>query len=48
MCPQSARSDDSSYIQVGLVAWGIGCGDAIPAVYANVSEALCFIDWSTR
>jgi len=37
-----------SISQVGIVAWGVGCGDEIPGVYANVSQALCFIDWATR
>ena len=34
--------------QTGIVAWGIGCGDDIPGVYADVTEAMCFIDWSTK
>jgi len=30
-----------------LVAWGIGCGeDATPGVYASVSKAVCWIDYS--
>ncbi len=49
VCPQAVRSGgEELYVQVGIVAWGIGCGAATPGVYANVSEALCFIDWSTR
>ena len=48
MCPTAARSTVNHYVQVGIVAWGIGCGESVPGVYANVSEALCFIDWSTR
>jgi len=31
------------YVQVGIVAWGIGCGEnQIPGVYANVGQ---FSDW---
>jgi kallikrein len=49
VCPQGTRSGaDDIYVQVGIVAWGIGCGEQIPGVYANVSQALCFIDWATR
>ena len=47
VCPR-ANSLVESYVQVGIVAWGVGCGEAIPGVYANVSQALCFIDWATR
>merc|ERR1711994_512807 len=35
------------YEQVGIVAWGIGCGEqGIPGVYASVSEAVCWIDYA--
>lgn len=28
------------YVQVGMVAWGIGCGeDGLPGVYVNVPQA---------
>jgi len=38
-----------TYYQVGITSWGIGCGtDGIPGVYANVSEALCFINYATK
>ena len=31
------KSDPSRYIQVGITAWGIGCGTKdVPGVYANV------------
>jgi len=46
VCPKTGA--DGIYVQVGIVAWGIGCGEQIPGVYANVSQALCFIDWATR
>jgi len=51
VCPKYANSDpyDQQYVQTGIVAWGLGCGSGrYPGVYANVSEALCFIDWSTK
>merc|ERR1712173_542614 len=32
-------------IQAGIVAWGVGCGeDGTPGVYAEVSQATCWID----
>ena len=35
--------------QVGITSWGIGCGESgVPGVYANISEALCFIDLATK
>jgi len=36
------------YVQTGIVAWGIGCGNEVPGVYADVTEGMCFIDWSTK
>ena len=33
---------DGRYAQVGLVAWGIGCGGDTPGVYAGVEYAK---DW---
>merc|ERR1712066_419344 len=31
--------------QAGIVAWGVGCGeDGTPGVYAEVSQATCWID----
>jgi hypothetical protein len=39
----------TTYIQTGIIAWGVECGMAdIPGVYANVSKALCFIDYATK
>merc|ERR1712062_425458 len=29
---------------MGIVAWGIGCGQGTPGVYADVSQAACWID----
>jgi len=43
VCPSS--QDPNTYIQAGIVAWGIGCGeDGTPGVYADVSQASCWID----
>ena len=36
------------YLQTGIIAWGVECGLAVPGVYANVSKALCFIDYATK
>ena len=36
-------------LQTGIIAWGVECGiNGVPGVYANVSEALCFIDYATK
>ena len=46
VCPRPGQPD--TYDQVGIVAWGIGCGeDGIPGVYADVSKAVCWIDQTT-
>merc|ERR1719410_900207 len=43
VCP--SKQDPSTYVQAGIVAWGIGCGeDATPGVYADVSTAVCWLD----
>jgi len=40
---------DVTYIQTGIIAWGVECGiNGVPGVYANVSDALCFIDYATK
>lgn len=45
ICPM----DDGSYVQTGIVAWGIDCGkNGIPGVYADVQDGLCFIDYALR
>jgi len=36
------------YAQVGIVAWGIGCGDPIPAVYMSVTHIGCWIDYTLK
>lgn len=43
VCPIGATSDNR-YAQVGSVAWGIGCHDAIPGVYTNVILFRSWID----
>merc|ERR1711989_283978 len=43
VCP--SKYDPNTYVQTGIVAWGIGCGeDGTPGVYADVSQASCWID----
>merc|ERR1711974_516105 len=42
-----SKGDPFTYVQAGVVAWGIGCGeDATPGVYASVSKAVCWIDYA--
>merc|ERR1711892_332662 len=44
VCP--SKYDPNSYVQAGIVAWGVGCGeDGTPGVYASVSKAACWIDY---
>merc|ERR1712013_225695 len=39
-----SKFDPTSYVQAGIVAWGIGCGeDNTPGVYASVSKGVCWI-----
>jgi len=43
VCP--SKYNPTTYVQAGIVAWGIGCGeDGAPGVYASVSQAVCWID----
>merc|ERR1712073_253080 len=43
VCP--SKYDPNIYVQAGIVAWGIGCGESgTPGVYADVSKAPCWID----
>jgi len=40
-----SKYDPNTYVQAGIVAWGIGCGEnGVPGVYADVSKATCWID----
>lgn len=37
--------DDIRLVQLGVVAWGIGCGKAgFPSVYSSVASARCWLD----
>ncbi|KAL6446459.1 hypothetical protein ACFW04_001195 [Cataglyphis niger] len=43
VCP--LKNDPSRYVQAGIVAWGLGCGEnGTPGVYANVAHARRWID----
>ena len=42
MCPIPGREDQ--FQLVGIVAWGIGCGNDIPAAYVNVAHFRNWID----
>merc|ERR1711937_179268 len=45
VCP--SKYDPNTYVQAGIVAWGIGCGEqGTPGVYASVSKSLCWIDYA--
>merc|ERR1712236_16605 len=45
VCP--SKYDPNTYVQAGIVAWGIGCGeDGTPGVYASVSRAGCGIAYA--
>ncbi|XP_055904302.1 phenoloxidase-activating factor 2 [Eupeodes corollae] len=40
----SADASQNRYYQSGIVAWGLGCNDPIPAAYASVALARTWID----
>jgi secreted trypsin-like serine protease len=43
VCP--SKTIPNRYIQAGIVAWGIGCGEqGTPGVYGDVAKGVCFID----
>ncbi|XP_063632197.1 phenoloxidase-activating factor 2-like [Cydia splendana] len=46
VCPSEYEKD--RYIQHGIVAWGIGCGDQTPAVYVDVGHLRSWIDDKVR
>ena len=40
MCP----NNDGTFLQAGIVAWGIGCGqNEVPGGYVNVASYTCWI-----
>lgn len=41
MCPIGVATENR-YVQIGAVAWGVGCHDAVPGVYTNIA---LFRDW---
>jgi secreted trypsin-like serine protease len=44
VCP--SKYVPNTYIQAGIVAWGIGCGEqGVPGVYADVAQSVCWIDY---
>ena len=46
VCPIDPEDPDTLYTQVGIVAWGIGCGqENVPGVYTSVAEQVCWMDW---
>jgi len=47
VCPVG-RPGENRYSQSGIVAWGIGCKESHPAVYANVALAREWIDSQIR
>lgn len=44
VCPMLGEEADQRYYHAGIVAWGIGCGNETPAVYANVAAFRRWID----
>ncbi|RLU22623.1 hypothetical protein DMN91_004901 [Ooceraea biroi] len=43
VCP--LRNDPQRYVQAGIVAWGLGCGESgTPGVYANIAHSRRWID----
>lgn len=47
VCPVGNPAQNR-YSQSGIVAWGIGCNENHPAVYANVALARDWIDSQIR
>ena len=37
------ETGDGSFVQAGIVAVGIGCGDEVPGLYVNVASYVCWI-----
>eukprot|EP00090_Calanus_glacialis_P017552 TRINITY_DN2728_c0_g1_i9.p1 TRINITY_DN2728_c0_g1~~TRINITY_DN2728_c0_g1_i9.p1 ORF type:complete len:527 (-),score=114.06 TRINITY_DN2728_c0_g1_i9:161-1741(-) len=43
--PHVCKNSKDEWVQVGAVAWGVGCGDEVPSVYSSIPAAMCWIDW---
>jgi len=43
--PHVCKGANDQWVQVGAVAWGIGCGDKIPSVYSSIPSSMCWVDW---
>ncbi len=47
VCPSPRDAD--RFIQAGITAWGIGCGEeGHPGAYSSIPNGLCFIKWATK
>ena len=48
VCPQDpANTTHTLYTQVGIVAFGVGCGEQdVPGVYIALAEQVCWLDWA--
>ena len=47
VCAENVEGEEERYTQVGIVAWGIGCGEEnVPGVYTDVAGQVCWIDWT--
>ena len=45
--PLVCRGPEERYTQVGIVAWGIGCGqENVPGVYTDLAAQVCWLDWT--
>jgi len=42
VCP--SKITPNTWVQAGVVAWGVGCGGDSPGVYADVSHGVCWVD----
>ena len=43
--PHVCKTSKNRWVQVGAVAWEVGCGEEVPSVYSSVPAAMCWIDW---
>ncbi|CAL4098484.1 unnamed protein product, partial [Meganyctiphanes norvegica] len=45
VCPKTNSNNSNQYVQMGIVAWGIGCGiPGNPGVYTSIPETLNWIN----